>query len=149
MFSRKYFRTVTSFFRAFRKQKVIAIIKLLWFVTVYQDCVWLRKLDPDTNPCESDLKEFHENIASISKVLSHEATKFAIAHSSPPFPDPSATRHLAGSLCNAASQLIGCYLLLPSSAGVTFLQVFSTELSSFIINLKQFVTTIQNIVINK
>ena len=105
--------------------------------------------EPDANFGESDLKDFEKNLASIAKILSHEATKFAIAHSSLPFPEPSTTRSLGGSLCNAASQLVGCYLLLPISAGSTFLSCISKELESLVTNLKQFVSTVQNIIMNK
>ena len=100
-------------------------------------------------PCEQDFKEFQSNFESLSKVLSHEATKFAIAHSSPPFPEVSTTQSLAGSLCNATSQLVGCYLLLPNTSGSTFLQLIQKELESLILGVKQFVETIQNLILKK
>jgi hypothetical protein len=100
-------------------------------------------------PCEQDLQEFQSNVVSFSKVLSHEATKFAISHSSPPFPEVSTTQSLAGSLCNATSQLVGCYLLLPNTCGSTFLQIIEKELESLIFGVKQFVEKIHNLILKK
>lgn len=82
-------------------------------------------------------------------MLSHEATKFAIAHSSPPYPDVTTSKTLAGGLCNAANQLIGSYLLLPSSAGATFLSYQAKELEALIESLKHFAETIKNIVLKR
>ena len=95
------------------------------------------------------MKEFQSNIKSFSKILSHEATKFAIAHSSSPFPDVSATQNLAGSLCNATSQLVGCYLLLPYSCGSTFLEVLEKELELLVKGVKQFAQTIQDLILKR
>lgn len=106
-------------------------------------------LDASLPPCEQNLKEFHLNLLTFSKSLSHEATKFAIAHSSPPFPDVSATQNLAGSLCNVTSQLVGCYLLLPYSCGSTFLEIIRKELEALIEGVKQFAQTVQNIVLKR
>lgn len=97
---------------------------------------------------ESTSEGFQENFLAAAKVLSHEATKFAIAHSSPPLPEPSTTKNLAGSLCNAANQLVGCYLMLPTTVGATFLDVVRDELESLLTNLRQFLETVQNIVVN-
>lgn len=106
-------------------------------------------LDPSIQPCEYDMQDFHLNVVSFSKILSHEATKFAIAHSSPPFPEVSTTQTLAGNLCNSASQLIGCYLLLPYSCGSTFLNVIQKELELLVTSVKQFAETIHNLIVKK
>ena len=105
-------------------------------------------LEPADNVV-SDIKTFNTNLESLSKLMSHEVTKFAIAHSSPPFPEAETSATLAGGVCNSASQLVGCYLLLPAAAGSTFLQLISNELESLILSLKQFIATIQSIVLNK
>jgi hypothetical protein len=105
-------------------------------------------LEPADNVV-ADIKTFNTNLQSLSKLLSHEVTKFAIAHSSPPFPEAETSATLAGGVCNSASQLVGCFLLLPATAGSTFLQLISSELEALILSLKQFTTTIQNIVLNK
>lgn len=106
-----------------------------------------KEKDSSLQPCEHSLQEFHSNLASFSKVLSHEATKFAIAHSSPPFPDVTTTQSLAGTLCNATSQLVGCYLLLPYNCGSTFLQLIEKELEALLLGLKQFIEAIQNLIL--
>ena len=106
-------------------------------------------LDTSLPLCDYDAKDLQSNLVSFSKILSHEATKFAIAHSSPPFPDALTTQSLAGGLCNAISQLVGCYLLLPYNCGSTFLQILEKELESLILGLKQFIEAIQNLVLKK
>lgn len=88
-------------------------------------------------------------MTNLSKVLSHEATKFAIAHSSPPYPEVATTQALAGSLCNTANQLVGIYLLLPTTAGATFLICQAKELEALIESMKTFAETMKNIVSNK
>jgi hypothetical protein len=61
----------------------------------------------------------------------------------------STTQSLAGSLCNATSQLVGCYLLLPNTCGSTFLQIIEKELESLIFGVKQFVEKIHNLILKK
>nr|CAH0107016.1 unnamed protein product [Daphnia galeata] len=122
------------------------------FEDIFSNCDVLisslqKEKDSSLQPCEQDFNEFQSNFESLSKVLSHEATKFAIAHSSPPLPEVSTTQSLAGSLCNATSQLVGCYLLLPNTCGSTFLQLIQKELESLILGVKHFVETIQNLIL--
>lgn len=128
-----------------QKEKGLFYISL-WFVQMVNFCCFLES---SLQPCEQDLQEFQSNVVSFSKVLSHEATKFAISHSSPPFPEVSTTQSLAGSLCNATSQLVGCYLLLPNTCGSTFLQIIEKELESLIFGVKQFVEKIHNLILKK
>ena len=92
---------------------------------------------------------FNLLLTNLSKVLSHEATKFAIAHSSPPYPEVATSQTLAGGLCNVTNQLIGSYLLLPSSAGTTFLNYHAQELKALVESVKNFTEAIKNIVLKK
>jgi len=101
----------------------------------------------DTAPSQSYLQEFNSNMLLFSKALSQECTKFSIAHSSPPFPEASITKSLAGLVCNTASQLVGSYLSLPLTVGSTYLNVLCIELESLISNLKQFIERIKGIVV--
>ena len=97
----------------------------------------------------SYLQEFNSNMLLFSKALSQECTKFSIAHSSPPFPEASITKSLAGLVCNTASQLVGSYLSLPLTVGSTYLNVLCIELESLISNLKQFIERIKGIVVRR
>lgn len=92
-----------------------------------------------------NLDMFWTDLVAASKVLSHEATKFAIAHISPPFPDSATTKALALRLCTAASLSVGYLLTLPSSAGSTFLRTVSNELKALVANLRQFLKIINEV----
>ena len=96
-----------------------------------------------------EMDEFHSKFLSSAKILSHEVTKFTIAHSTPPLPENCVTRNLAGLLCNAASQLIGCFLSLPLNVGKTFLQILSSEIEGLLKNLNMFIETIRVVILKK
>ena len=97
----------------------------------------------------SDLDKFWSDLVAASKVLSHEATKFSVAHSSPPFPDAETTKVLANHLCTAAGHSVGYLLGLPRSTGATFLGTVADELRALVANLRQFLGTIKDVINNR
>ena len=94
------------------------------------------------------MDKFWSEMVVGSKVLSHEATKFAIAHSTPPY-DSNCCKDLSNSLVNAAKNLVETYFTLPSSVGSTFLQVISRELILLLSSSKEFIESVQQIVLDK
>jgi Grap2 and cyclin-D-interacting len=95
-----------------------------------------------------NMDEFWSEMVLRSKFLSHEATKFAIAHSTPPY-DSDCSKDLSNCLVNAAQNLVETYFTLPSSAGSTFLQVISQELTLLLSSTKEFTESVQKIVLDK
>ncbi len=89
-----------------------------------------------------DLNQWRSDLQTAAKALSHEATKFAIAHSSPPYPEAAHLQGLSAGLCNAASHLAGAHLSLPHTVGHSFLRLVGGELKILLLGLKEFVETV-------